>query len=70
MSRILRLTKILRIIGRYRLDEFVDREQLPALQRFALGLLPWRLHVVPDLSRGARLRRALEELGPVFIKFG
>jgi ubiquinone biosynthesis protein len=70
MSRAMRLTKILRVIGRYRLDEFVDREQLPALPRFALGLLPWRLHAVPDLSRGARLRRALEELGPVFIKFG
>lgn len=70
MSRVLRLAKILRVIGRYRLDEFVDREQLPALPRFALGLLPWRLHPAPDLSRGVRLRRALEELGPVFIKFG
>ena len=70
MSRALRLTKILRVIGRYRLDEFIDRKQLPALPCFALGLVPWRLHRIPDLSRGARLRRALEELGPVFIKFG
>jgi ubiquinone biosynthesis protein len=70
VSRALRLAKILRTIGRYRLDEFVDQERLPALPRFALSLSPWRLHRSPDLPRGVRLRRALEELGPVFIKFG
>ena len=70
MSRAIRLAKILRIVGRYRLDEFVDVEHLSALPRFALGLAPWRLHPVPDLPRGVRLRRAIEELGPVFIKFG
>jgi ubiquinone biosynthesis protein len=70
MSRTLRLARILRVVGRYRLDEFIDAEQLPALPRFALRLSPWRLHNAPDLTRGVRLRRALEELGPVFIKFG
>lgn len=70
MSRTLRLTKILRTISRYRLDEFIDLEQLPALPRFALRLAPWRLRKTPDMTRGVRLRRALEELGPVFIKFG
>lgn len=70
MSRATRLAKILRTVGRYRLDEFIDPEQLSAPQRFALRLAPWRLHPIPDLSRGVRLRRALEELGPVFIKFG
>ena len=70
MSRAIRLAKILRIVGRYRLDEFIDVEQLSALPRVALGLAPWRLYPVPDLPRGVRLRRAIEELGPVFIKFG
>jgi ubiquinone biosynthesis protein len=70
VSRALRLAKILRIVGRYRLDEFVDHERLSTLPRIALGLSPWRLHRTPDLPRGVRLRRALEELGPVFIKFG
>lgn len=70
MSRILRLARILRVVGRYRLDEFVDNERLPPLPRFALSLAPWRLQPAPDLPRGVRLRRALEELGPVFIKFG
>ena len=70
MSRATRLAKILHIVGRYRLDEFVDAEQLAALPRFALGIAPWRLYRTPDLPRGVRLRRAIEELGPVFIKFG
>jgi len=70
MSRALRLARILRIVGRYRLDEFIDLGRLPALPRAVLGLSPWRLHRAPELPRGVRLRQALEELGPVFIKFG
>ena len=70
MSRALRLLKILRTVGRYRLDELVDASKLPALARYALRLSPWRLNSVPDLPRGVRLRKSLEELGPVFIKFG
>jgi ubiquinone biosynthesis protein len=70
VSRALRLAKILRIVSRYRLDEFVDDAKLPTLARIALRLAPWRLHQAPDLPRGVRLRRALEELGPVFVKFG
>ncbi len=70
MSRGLRLAKILRVLGRYRLDELIDAERLPPLPRHALKLSPWRLRRAPDMSRGERLRRALEELGPVFIKFG
>ena len=70
MSRVSRLIKILRTVGRYRLDELLDTEKLPRAVRFSLRLSPWRLNSVPDLSRGARLRKALEELGPVFIKFG
>jgi ubiquinone biosynthesis protein len=70
MSRLVRLTRILRTVGRYRLDEFVDVERLGALPRTALALSPSRLFKAPDLPRGVRLRKALEELGPVFIKFG
>ncbi len=70
MSRVLRLAKIVRIAGRYRLDEFADTERLPTAARAALRLFPWRLHGSTDLPRGVRLRKALEELGPVFIKFG
>jgi ubiquinone biosynthesis protein len=70
MSRSLRLIKILRTVGRYRLDELVDLERLPTIPRYAIRLAPWRFKTAPDMSRGERLRRTLEELGPVFIKFG
>jgi ubiquinone biosynthesis protein len=70
VSRIIRLAKIIRIVGRYRLDEFIDAESLPLLPRTALRLSPWRIWPSPDLPRGVRLRKAMEELGPVFIKFG
>jgi len=70
MSRIARLGTILRTAGRYRLDEFIDEETLRPGPAWALRLSPWRLWPVPALSRGERLRLSLEELGPVFIKFG
>ncbi len=70
MSRAARLARILTVVGRYRLDEFIERDRLPGLPRTVLALAPWRLKRAPDLSRGVRLRKALEELGPVFIKFG
>ncbi len=70
VSRSLRLLRILQVCGRYRLDEFIDRERLPALPGLVLAMAPWRVIPAPDMSRGERLRRALEELGPVFIKFG
>jgi ubiquinone biosynthesis protein len=70
MSRAGRLAKILRTVSRYRLDTFINLERLPALPRITLSLAPWRLRAEPDLPRGVRLRKALEELGPVFIKFG
>lgn len=68
-SRSRRLLLILRVAGRYRLQEFVAAESLPATGRLLLRLSPWR-NSHPGMSRGERLRRALEELGPVFIKFG
>ncbi|NQX88749.1 MAG: ubiquinone biosynthesis regulatory protein kinase UbiB [Halioglobus sp.] len=70
MSRVVRLYKILQVAGRYRLDEFIDTQQLHPVFRILLCLSPWRASRMPDLPRGVRLRRALEELGPVFIKFG
>ena len=70
MSRLTRLGTILRTVGRYRLDEFIDADALRPGPHWALRLSPWRLWPVPTLSRGERLRLTLEELGPVFIKFG
>jgi len=66
-----RLWKILYIFTRYRLDDLLPTEQFPLPLRIALWLAPWRLAPVPKkLSRGERLRLALEALGPIFVKFG
>ena len=67
-----RLFRIQQVIIRYQLDDLLLALPVPAWLRVLSALLPWRW--LPrrklNLSRGARLRLALEELGPIFIKFG
>jgi ubiquinone biosynthesis protein len=70
MSRISRSLKIATVFSKYRLDTFIDINRLPATYRPAFKLGPWRLFPAGNRTRGERLRRALEDLGPVFIKFG
>ena len=70
MSRILRLGKIARVVTRFRLDTFVDKSQLPTSLAILFSIAPWRFFPIPDQTRGARLRQVLEELGPIFVKFG
>ncbi|HCO59721.1 MAG TPA: ubiquinone biosynthesis regulatory protein kinase UbiB [Porticoccaceae bacterium] len=68
MSHFVRILKINRVFLRYRLDSFFRQQPLPWAIKILLaplGLLPQ-----PKASRGKRLRAALEELGPVFVKFG
>jgi len=38
--------------------------------RFILYLMPWHWFRKLETSHGARIRRALEDLGPIFVKFG
>lgn len=67
-----RLFRILLVVIRYRLDDLILDLPMPWWLRASSYLLPWRwLPRRPsELSRGARLRLALEGLGPIFIKFG
>ena len=65
-----RLFYILWVIIKYRLDELADTESAKGLPGFILRHGPWRLRKAPSDNVGERLRLALEELGPVFIKFG
>ncbi|WP_211826405.1 ubiquinone biosynthesis regulatory protein kinase UbiB [Kistimonas asteriae] len=69
MQQVFRFIKIVSVVARYRLDNLVDSEPLPFYIRWFLKLLPWRF-IPSRLSRGERLRRALIELGPIFVKFG
>ncbi|MGA4635551.1 ubiquinone biosynthesis regulatory protein kinase UbiB [Pseudomonas solani] len=67
-----RLLRIQSVVIRYRLDDLVFDLPLPWWLRALSYLLPWRWFPRKrlELSRGARLRLALEGLGPIFIKFG
>jgi ubiquinone biosynthesis protein len=66
--RILRLLKILRVSLRFGLDEFLLGHERVRLLRAAVGMvLFWRNLSAP---RAVRLRQALENLGPIFVKFG
>ncbi|MDF1692215.1 MAG: ubiquinone biosynthesis regulatory protein kinase UbiB [Zhongshania sp.] len=65
-----RLLAICWIICHYRLDTLIPAERLPLRARLLLRCGPWRLFPKGEYSRGERLRLALEQLGPIFIKFG
>ena len=70
MARFLRLLKIYRVANHYRLGElFANFGQARLLSWLLAFPLPAAINL-KSLNRGARLRMALEELGPIFIKFG
>src|ERR1700719_308201 len=68
---IVRLLEIQRVLLRHRLDDFVRATHLYRPLRFFFYLSPgvW-FERRRKASRGERIRLALEELGPVFVKFG
>lgn len=70
MSSLFRIATIFWVICRYRLDLFIPTNSLPAGARVLLFFAPWHLFPTPKISRGERLRIALETLGPIFIKLG
>jgi ubiquinone biosynthesis protein len=66
-----RLLEIHRALVRHGLDDFVRATHLYRPFRFLFYLSPWTWFQRSDgATRGERLRLALEELGPVFVKFG
>ena len=68
LMKFFRLLKILRVTLRYGIDEIaLSGLKVPRALQLLEAVMFWR-----DLSapRGERLRKALEELGPIFVKFG
>jgi len=65
-----RASRIGRVILRYRLDALLDGTPIERWLRLAKPFVPRASAEVASLSRGARLRLALQELGPIFVKFG
>lgn len=65
-----RLLKISAILSRYRLDEFLEATHLYRPMRLLRVIAPWGRRYVADAPRGERLRLALNDMGPIFVKFG
>ncbi len=64
----IRLVSIILTLTRYRLDELLDGMSMAGMARL-VRMLPGRQAMV-EVPRGERLRLALQELGPIYVKFG
>ncbi|NNL94941.1 MAG: ubiquinone biosynthesis regulatory protein kinase UbiB [Xanthomonadales bacterium] len=69
LRQFLRLWHISATLTRYRLEEFIAATHLFRPMRWISAVIPVRPEVAGK-PRGARLRMALENLGPVYVKFG
>jgi len=70
LRHIFRLIQIHHVLSKHRLDEFIQATHLFSPLRLLSTLSPYRLMHSDKSPRGDRLRLALEELGPIFVKFG
>ena len=68
---ILRLLSIQRVLVRHGLDELISSAHLFRPLRFLFLLSPWTWgQRRSDRPRAVRIREALQELGPIYVKFG
>ena len=65
-----RVLAIQRILIRHGFDELLFTTPVLRSLRFLLYLLPWNWFRSNHGPRALRLRRVLEQLGPIFVKFG
>jgi len=70
MTPVFRAWRIGRVLLRYRLDDLLDDTPAERWLKLARPFVPGASAEVAAQSRGARLRMALQELGPIFVKFG
>src|SRR3989339_1903880 len=69
-SRLIRLMRINFVLVRYNLDEVILATRWFYPLRFLSYFNPWYWFLKNKLTRGQRIRLALEDLGPIFIKAG
>ncbi len=68
---LLRMLKIQRVLVRHGLDDLISSTHLFRPLRFVFLLSPWTWgQRKSEQPRGVRIREALQELGPVYVKFG
>ncbi len=65
-----RAWRIGRVLLRYRLDSLLEDTPAERWLGLARPFVPRASADIATLPRGARLRLALQELGPIFVKFG
>jgi len=70
LGQFFRILAIQRIMIRHGLDELLFTTPFLRSMRFLLYLLPWNWFRTNQGPRAIRLRMVLEQLGPIFIKFG
>ncbi len=73
MTRLRLLPRVLHVAAvlvRYRIDDLIDEQHVMRPLRWLRALLPRPRKVIAALPRGARLRLALTELGPIWVKAG
>jgi len=64
-----RMVGIALTLARYRLDEGLEGAPIRILAGLA-RLVPWGRRPPPDADLNQRLRLAMQELGPIYVKFG
>ncbi|MBD3755558.1 MAG: ubiquinone biosynthesis regulatory protein kinase UbiB, partial [Gammaproteobacteria bacterium] len=70
LRQFLRIIKINRVLTHYQIDKLVLAHTKFAWLIVVNQLLPWNWRAKSQAERGERIRLALEELGPIFIKLG
>ncbi len=70
MKPVFRAWRIGRVLLRYRLDDLLDDTPVEPWLKLARPFVPRASAEIAAQPRGARLRLALQELGPIFVKFG
>nr|WP_298122651.1 ubiquinone biosynthesis regulatory protein kinase UbiB [uncultured Pseudoxanthomonas sp.] len=70
MKSVLRASRIGRVLLRYRLDDLLDGTPVERWLKLARPFVPRASAEIAAQPRGVRLRLALQELGPIFVKFG
>jgi ubiquinone biosynthesis protein len=70
VKQVLRLLHINYILAKNGLDQVIVSIRLFSPFRFVVYFNPWNWFRREQLTRGEAIRKTLEELGPIFIKFG
>jgi len=70
MKSVFRAARIGRVLLRYRLDDLLDGTSIERWLKLARPFVPRASAQIAAQPRGMRLRMTLQELGPIFVKFG